>query len=80
MMGSMTRDEIRSVLDRVHQWPLDQQAYLARIAKYIEAQPPSIEREDDATRGAIAEGLEQARRGDFASEEEVEAAYARFRK
>jgi len=36
--------------------------------------------EDDATRAAIANGIAQARRGEFASDEEVAAAYARFRK
>jgi hypothetical protein len=41
-----------------------------------EAPPPA---EDDAIRAAIAEGLARARRGEFATEEEVEAAYRRFR-
>jgi hypothetical protein len=36
--------------------------------------------EDDATRAAIANGIAQGRRGEFASEEEVAAAYTRFRK
>ena len=35
--------------------------------------------EDDDTRAAIAEGIEQANRGDFASDDEVAEAYARFR-
>jgi hypothetical protein len=36
--------------------------------------------EDDATRAAIANGIAQARRDEFASDDEVAAAYARFRK
>lgn len=40
----------------------------------------TIPEEDAATRAAIAEGFDQAERGDFASDEEVEAAFARFRK
>jgi hypothetical protein len=40
------------------------------------AQPP----EDDATRAAIANGIAQGRRGEFATDDEVAAAYARFRK
>jgi hypothetical protein len=36
--------------------------------------------EDDATRAAIAKGIAQGRRGEFASDDEVAAAYARFRK
>jgi hypothetical protein len=42
-----------------------------------EAAPPP---EDDATRAAIANGIAQARRGEFATDAEVAAAYARFRK
>jgi hypothetical protein len=36
--------------------------------------------EDDATRASIANGIAQGRRGESASDEEVAAAYARFRK
>jgi predicted transcriptional regulator len=36
--------------------------------------------DDDATRAAIANGIAQGRRGEFASDDEVAAAYARFRK
>ncbi len=35
--------------------------------------------EDDATRTAIANGIAQARRGEFATEAEVAEAYKRFR-
>ncbi len=75
----MTRDEVKTVLDRVRTWPLEQQAELARLAELIEAQTLPVQMEDDETRAAIAEGLEQARRGEFATPEEVEAAYAKFR-
>ncbi len=36
--------------------------------------------EDDATRTAIANGIAQGRRGEFATDAEVAAAYARFRR
>ena len=36
--------------------------------------------EDDATRAAIATGIAQARRGEFATDEEVAEAYKRLRK
>jgi hypothetical protein len=39
--------------------------------------PPT---EDDATRAAIANGIAQGRRGEFATDAEVAAAYARFRR
>ena len=52
---------------------------LAEIAQSWtrDAAPPP---EDDATRAAIANGIAQARRGEFATDAEVAAAYARFRK
>jgi len=36
--------------------------------------------EDEAARAAIAEGIAQADRGEFATDEEVEEAYRRFRR
>ena len=36
--------------------------------------------EDEATRAAVANGIAQALRGEFATDEEVAAAFARFRK
>ena len=41
---------------------------------------PDRPAEDDATRAAIANGIAQARRGEFATDEEVAEAYKRFRK
>ena len=77
----MTRIEIETVLNRVRTWPPELQERLARVAAQIEAQgrvkPAPI---DEATRAAIAEGLAQFERGEVATQEEVEAAYARFRK
>jgi len=73
----MTRTEaihtIKSKLDRLS----DEQ--LAAIADIADAYTRSIPDEDDATREAIAEGLAQANRGEFASEHDVAKAFARFR-
>lgn len=69
----MTQEEIASVLERVRSWPKERQEDLARIALQIEARSVGIELEDDATRRAIAEGLEQARRGEFVPDEDMAA-------
>ncbi|HJZ42666.1 MAG TPA: hypothetical protein VJ233_03000 [Hyphomicrobiaceae bacterium] len=74
----MTRAEIRVVLDRVRTWPQARQADLARVALLIEAQDAGVEPEDEATRAALAEGLAQARRGKFASDKRVKAAWKKF--
>ncbi len=49
---------------------------LAAIAQSLTAVVPA---EDDATRKAIANGIAQAERGEFASKAEVARAFARFR-
>ena len=67
----MTNDDITAVLERVRTWPKERQEDLARLALQIEAQDRNILPEDDATRGAIAEGLAQARRGDFVPDAEM---------
>jgi predicted transcriptional regulator len=69
----MTKEEITAVLERVRTWPKERQENLARIALQIEARDGGIEAEDDATRAAIAEGLAQARRGEFVPDEEMNA-------
>jgi predicted transcriptional regulator len=52
---------------------------LAEIVENLNSEPDRPA-EDDATRAAIAEGIAQARRGEFASDAEVAEAYARFRR
>jgi predicted transcriptional regulator len=71
--AGMTKEEITSVLDRVRSWPKERQEDLARIALQIEARDIGIVPEDDATRAAIAEGLAQARRGEFVTDEDMAA-------
>lgn len=76
----MTRNEalarISAVLPRLSDERVQVLAELAREWADETARPT----EDEATRSAIAEGIEQGRRGEFASDEEVTAAFARFRK
>lgn len=73
----MTREQIRAVLERVRTWPNERQEDLARIALQLEQQDVAPIAEDEATKAAIAEGLAQARRGEFASDEQVEAVLKR---
>ena len=73
----MTREEITDVLERIRTWPKERQEDLARIALQLEQQDIALVPEDEATKAAIAEGLAQARRGEFASDEEIEAVLKR---
>jgi hypothetical protein len=73
----MTKDQVKAVLERVPAWPEDRQEELAELALEIEAELASAEYEatpEELT--AIDEGLA----GDTASEEQVKAVFALFRK
>jgi hypothetical protein len=73
----MTKDQVKAVLERVPTWPEDRQLELAEVALEIEAEPAGAGYEatpDELT--AIDEGLA----GEAASDDEVKAAFAVFRR
>jgi hypothetical protein len=76
----MTRSEaiakITASLPRLSDEHLQILAEIAQSWTGDVAAPP----EDEATRSAIANGIAQGRRGEFATDAEVAAAYARFRR
>jgi hypothetical protein len=73
----MTKDQVKAVLERVPSWPEDRQQELAEMALEIEAELAGAEYESTPDElAAIDEGLA----GEAASEEEVDAAFALFRK
>jgi hypothetical protein len=75
----MTRSEaiakITASLPQLSDERVQTLAEIARDWTSDAARPP----EGDATRAAIANGVAQGRRGEFATDAEVAAAYARFR-
>ena len=77
--ATMTRGEIEAVLERVRTWPIDRQADAARLLlrmEEIDAGEAGISDEDLAS---LAEAEAEADRGEFASAEEVEAIFAKYR-
>lgn len=74
----MTRNQIKAVLDRVLSWPPERQAEAAMMLELMEAEAREAYQPSDEERAAIAEGLAEARRGEFASEAEMDAIMARF--
>ena len=75
----MTRTEaIAKITATLPQLSDERVQTLAEIAQSwtAEASRPA---EDDATRAAIANGIAQGRRGEFATDAEVAEAYKRFR-
>jgi hypothetical protein len=75
----MTKDEIAAVLERVRTWPAERQEDAVQMLLEMERQDQSIYVLTEEDRRAIAESRDQARRGEFASEEEIAALFARFR-
>jgi hypothetical protein len=74
---SMTRDHAKEILKRVPSWPQDRQQELAELALEIEAELTGAEYRATADElAAIDEGLGS----EAATAEEVEAAFAKFRR
>ena len=73
----MTKDQVKAVLERVPTWPEDRQQELAVVALEIEAELAGTGYQATPDElAAIDEGLA----GESASDEEVKAAFAQFRK
>jgi hypothetical protein len=73
----MTKDQVKAVLERVPTWPEDRQQQLTEIALEIEAELAGAGYHATPDElAAIDEGLA----GEAASGEEVEAAFALFRR
>jgi predicted transcriptional regulator len=69
----MTKEQIKSLLESVHSWPVEDQEELVELAREIKARRTGVYVMDDDERAAVREGLEQARRGEFVSDEEMDA-------
>ena len=72
----MTKDQVKTVLERVPTWPEDRQQELAEVALEIESELAGTGY--DATRDELA-AIDEGLAGEAASEEEVKAAFAVFR-
>jgi hypothetical protein len=70
---------VKEILEHVESWPQEDQEELAALAKIIEARRTGIYRLSDDERVAVRKGMEAARRGEFATDEEVEEFYRQHR-
>ena len=68
---------LETLLERATAWPEEAQEELVRSAAEIEARHVGPYRMTDEEWAAVQEGLEQAQRGEFASDEEVAAFFRR---
>jgi predicted transcriptional regulator len=67
----------KSLVDRLSSWPAEDIQELEDYARVIEARRTGVYVMSDDERAAVMRGLEQARRGQFVSDEEVEAFWKR---
>ena len=73
----MTKDQVKAVLERVPNWPQERQQELAELVLEIEAEFAGSEYRAPADElAAIDDGLAD----EAASEDEVDAAFATFRR
>jgi hypothetical protein len=70
----------KKLLEQVETWPREDQEELAEYAREIAARRTGIYRASAEELQAIDEALGQVARGELASKEEVEAAFAAFRR
>jgi hypothetical protein len=68
---------LEMAIAKVRGLPAEDQDTIA-LAMLVMAEESPAEAPDDETRATIRESLEQARRGEFASDAEIEAAFRRF--
>jgi len=74
----MTKEQIDEILNRVRTWPAEEQEKAADVLLAMEGSRRVYQLSDD-DRASIRRGLEQARRGEFASDKEVKAIFDRYR-
>lgn len=69
-----------ALLERAATWPEEAQAELVQSMLDIEVKYFGVYRLSDEERAAIREGLEAAKRGEFASDEQIAEVFNRFRR
>ena len=63
------------MLEQVQSWPEEDQEELADVAREIESPRTGVYRLSDEERAAVRAGMAAARRGEFASDEEMDDFY-----
>jgi ParB-like chromosome segregation protein Spo0J len=72
--------DVKNTLARVANWPEEDQEELAQIALEIEARRHGVHHATPQELAAIDEALVAVGRGEIASEEAVEAVFAKYRR
>jgi predicted transcriptional regulator len=78
-MNAMTRDQIKEIFERVRTWPLDRQQDAAEMLLRMEQQGTGVYELSEEEEAEIKLALEEAERGEFATDEEMKALFDRYR-
>jgi hypothetical protein len=70
----------KKILEKVASWPEEDQEELAELAREIEARRTGVYHLSDEERAAVRAGMDAARRGEFAPDNEMEEFYRLHRK
>jgi predicted transcriptional regulator len=76
----MTKEQIEAIFERVRGWTEERQEKAATILLALEAEPDDVYVLSDEEREGVERGLEDARQGRFASDEEMAALFARYKR
>lgn len=76
----MTKDQIDEVLERVRKWPKARQEDAVQMLLAMEKLGTEPYRLSPEERADIQNALDEAARGEFASDAEVETLFARYRR
>lgn len=76
----MKTKALQTVLDRVEAWPPDAQDALAEIALELEVEMTGVYQATPEELAGIDRGLRAAAEGRFATDAEVEAVFAKYRR
>ena len=79
LASTMANKTLETLLERTETWPGEAQAELMQTILDIEAKHFGVYRLSEEERTAVRRSLEEMRRGDFASDEEVAAVFRRPR-
>jgi predicted transcriptional regulator len=75
----MTKEQIEAIFERVRTWPLERQRDAAEMLLRMEEQDTDVYELSDEEEAEIKLALEEAERGEFATDEEMKALFDRYR-
>ena len=75
----MTKEQIEQILERVRTWPAERQEDAAAMLLEMEQQDSSFYELSEEELAEIEVALEEADRGEFATDEEMKALFDRYR-